>query len=349
MTFCQARSYVAAVQVTIIGAGAIGGITGAYMARNGVDVTLVEQADEHLAAIRLDGLHIDGIDTFTVKPNVSRPDELRGPLELVIVAVKTQHTLTALDLIEPHLTPNSTVMPLQNGISALWIAERIGQDRTLASSITTNNFYTSPGHLTYNRKGVVHVGESDGRVTPRVEEVVRLLSYAYDAETSDNVWGYIWAKMVAGSMTFTTALVDAPMGEVLLKSDRHKRMFARIGSETAAVAKQRNVRMEPGDDLDPNGLLPGKSEEAMVREVERFAQHAMNVYSGVWRDIAVRKRRTEAETLIGPVIDEGERLGLELPLNRTMKRLLAEVEDGERPQAWENLDELLAIADSARV
>jgi 2-dehydropantoate 2-reductase len=79
--------------------------------------------------------------------------------------------------------------------------------------------------------------------------------------------------------------------------------------------------------------------------VERFAEHAMNVYSGVWRDIKVRKRRTEADTLIGPVIDEGERQGVQMPLNRAMRRLLAEVEDGQRPQAWENLDELLTLSE----
>jgi 2-dehydropantoate 2-reductase len=237
------------------------------------------------------------------------------------------------------------VVPLQNGISALWIVDRIGPDRTVPSSITTNNFYTSPGHLTYNRKGVVHVGESDGRVTPRIEAIVRLLSHAYDAEASANVWGYIWSKMVAGSMTFTTALVDAPMGEILTKSDGHKRMFAQIGSETAAVAHARKVRLEPGDDLDPNGLLPGSSEATMLKEVDRFAEHAMNVYSGVWRDIAVRKRRTEGDTLIGPVIEEGARQGVAMPLNSAMKRLLSEVEDGKRPQAWENLDELIALAE----
>ena len=333
------------MRVTIIGAGAIGGVTGAYMARGGVDVTLVDQVDEHVDAIRRDGLHVDGLDTFRVQVPALRPTELRGPLELVIVAVKTQHTASALDLIEPYLTPQSVVMPLQNGISALWIADRVGQERTVPTSITTNNFYTHPGHVTYNRKGTVHVGESDGRLTPRVEEIVKLLSYPYEAHTSENVWGWIWSKMVAGSITFTTALVDAPMGTILTKSDRHKRMFARMGSETAAVAQARGVLLEPGADLDANGLLPGSSEATMLNEIDRFAQHAMNVYSGVWRDIAVRKRRTEADTLIGPVIEEGARLGLPMPLNRAMKQLLTEVEEGQRAQAWRNIDELIAIAE----
>jgi 2-dehydropantoate 2-reductase len=337
------------VRITIIGAGAIGGITGAYLARAGENVTLVDQAQDHVEAIQRDGLQLQGVDNFTVRLPIMLPSQLSGPLDLVIVAVKTQHTASAIDLIEPHLTPDSIVMPLQNGISGLWIAERVGQQHTVLSSITTNNFYTSPGHLTYNRKGIVHVGESDGRITPRVESIVKVLSHAYEAHASDNVYGWIWSKMVSGSLTFTTALVDAPMGIILTKSDRHRRMFARIGSETAAVAQARGVRLEPGDDIVPSNLLPGGDDATMLKEVDHFAHHAMNVYSGVWRDIAVRKRRTEADTLIGPVIEEGDRLGVPMPLNRAMKRLLAEVEDGVRPQAWENLDELIAIAEPESV
>jgi 2-dehydropantoate 2-reductase len=333
------------VRITIIGAGAIGGVTGAYMARAGADVTLVDQAEEHVDAIRRDGLHIEGIDNFTVHLPALLPSEVRGPLDLAIIAVKTQHTASALDLIQPHLTADSVVMPLQNGISGIWIAERVGQARTVLTSITTNNFSTRPGHLTYNQKGSVYVGESDGHKTSRVDSIVKLLRHAYDARASENVWGWIWSKMVAGSITFTTALVDAPMGAVLTKSDRHRRMFARIGSETAAVARAGGVRLEPGADMQPSNLLPGTDEATMLGEIDRYAQHFMNVYSGVWRDIAVHRRRTEAETLIGPVIDEGARLGLPMPLNRAMKQLLAEVEHAQRPQAWANLDELIALAE----
>jgi 2-dehydropantoate 2-reductase len=333
------------VKVTIIGAGAIGGVTGAYMARDGVEVTLVDQADDHVDAIRRDGLRIEGLDDFTIDIPVLRPSELRGPLEMVIVAVKTQHTAAALDAIEPHLKAASVVMPLQNGLSADWIAERVGAERTVPTSITTNQFYISPGKLRYNVRGVVHVGESDGRITPRVEQIVELLAHAYDAHPTDNVWGWIWSKMVAGSITFTTALVDAPMGTILTASDRHRRMFGRIAAETGAVARARGVRLEPTDDIDPNAMLPGADDAMLMREVDRYAARCMDVYSGVWRDIAVRKRRTEADTLIGPLIDEGARLSVPMPLNRAMRRLLKEVEDGQRGQSWNHIDELIAISE----
>jgi 2-dehydropantoate 2-reductase len=271
------------VRITIIGAGAIGGITGAYMARAGADVTLVDQAEEHVNAIRRDGLHIDGINNFTVHLPVLLPSELRGPLDLAIIAVKTQHTAPAIDLVQPHLTPDSIVMPLQNGISGVWISEALGQARTVLSSITTNNFFTSPGHLTYNQKGTVHVGEWAGSMTPRVESIVALLRHAYDAHASDNVWGWIWSKMVAGSITFTTALVDAPMGPVLTKSDRHRRMFGAATRETGVV------RAGVGGQCAGHSRWGGGEQRRSVRRRYRIVRAGRHAGGSVWAHAPARR------------------------------------------------------------
>jgi 2-dehydropantoate 2-reductase len=335
------------MRVTIVGAGAMGGVTGAFLARAGVDLTLVDNVEQHVKAVQQDGLRMDGLEEFTVRVPAITPSELRGPLELVIIAVKTQHTGDALDEVAPHLGPDSVVMPLQNGLSALWIAERVGGERTVPTSITTHQFYMGPGHVRYLNRGVVHVGENEGRVTPRVEEIVKLLSHAYETHATDNVWGWIWAKMIAASVFFTTALVDAPMGPILTASDRHRRMFVRIAGETTALAHAHGVRVQPSVDLNADLMLPRTDAEwhAALAEIDRMADGAGDVYTGVWRDIAVRKRRTEADSIVGPLLQEGEKAGLAMPLNRTMKRLINEIEDGQRTQSWENLEELLQVAE----
>jgi 2-dehydropantoate 2-reductase len=337
------------MRVTMIGAGAMGGVTGAFMARAGEDVTLVDTVVEHVRAIRKDGLRMDGLQEFTVRVPAITPDELRGLLELVFIAVKTQHTGAALDEIVPHLGPDSIVVPLQNGLSALWIAGRVGKERVVPTSITTHQFYMGPGHVRYLNPGVVHVGEFDGRVTPRVEAIARLLSHAYAAHATDNIWGWIWGKMIAGSVIFATALVDASMGQAITASGRHRRMFVRIGGESTAVARALGVRVEPAADLDPGLLLPRTEAEwqAALDMMDRYAQLCMDVYSGVWRDIAVRKRRTEADTLIAPLIEQGEKVGLAMPLHRALRRILNEIEDGRRAQSWENLDELIEMAETS--
>jgi 2-dehydropantoate 2-reductase len=335
------------MQVTIIGAGAMGGVTGAFLARAGEAVTLVDVVEEHVRAIQKDGLRMDGLEEFTVPVRAITPDRLEGPLQMVIIAVKTQHTQEAIGKVLPYLDRDSYVVPLQNGISAVWIGEQVGEDRVLPTSIATHQFYMGPGHIRYLNRGEVHVGEWDGRITPRVEEVVRLLSYAYEAHATENIWGWIWGKTISGSIVFTTALVDSTMGPAISKSRRHQRMFVRIAGEAAAIAKAKGIRIEPVSGIDPD-LLPPRTEAELEAAVEMMSSYAdlwWDVHSGVWRDIAVRKRRTEGQTLIAPLIKEGEAAGLDMSLHRAMKQILNEIENGSRPQAWRNLDELIEISE----
>jgi 2-dehydropantoate 2-reductase len=94
-------------------------------------------------------------------------------------------------------------------------------------------------------------------------------------------------------------------------------------------------------------MLPRTDAEwgTALAELDRMAERFRDVYTGIWRDIAVRRRPTEADSSIGPLIEEGEKVGLAMPLNRTMKRLLNEIEDGRRTQSWENLEELVQVAE----
>jgi 2-dehydropantoate 2-reductase len=334
------------MDVTIIGAGAIGGVTGAFMARAGENVTLVDSVAEHVQAIQKNGLRVDGLEEFTVSVRAITPDQLAIPLSMVIVAVKTQHTQDAVNQILPHLDPQSYVVPIQNGLTALWIGAQVGEDRVLPTSIATHQFYMGPGHVRYLNRGVVHVGEWDGRPSQRVEDTVRLLSYAYEAHATSNIWGWIWGKTISGSIVFATALVDATMGPIISKSEQHLKLFVQLAGETAAVARAKGVTVEPVSGIDPELLLPGTEAEwaAALKMMAAYAEMWWEVHSGVWRDIAVRKRRTEGETLIQPLIEEGEKVGVDMSLHRAMKRILNEIEDGVRPQAWENLDELIAIS-----
>lgn len=334
------------MHVTIIGAGAMGGVTGAFMARAGEDITLVDSAVEHINAIQKYGLHLDGLEEFTVPVRAITPDKLEGPLRMVILAVKTHNTPEAVGEILPYLDSNSYVVPLQNGYSALWIGEQIGEDRVVPTSIATHQFYMGPGHVRYLNRGVVHVGEWDGRLTKRVEETVRLLSHAYEVHPTDNIWGWIWGKMVSSSIVFTTALVDATMGPPITKSDRHRRLFVQIAGEAATVALAKGVTIEPVAGINPDLLLPKTEAEwtAALKMMDDYAELWWDVHSGVWHDIVIRKRRTEEGTLITPLIEEGEKAGLDMSLHRALKRILNEIEDGSRSQAWENLEELVEIS-----
>jgi 2-dehydropantoate 2-reductase len=109
----------------IWGAGAIGGTLGAYLARAGHDVTLVDTAPEHVAAVNRSGLTISGpIAAFTTPPLAAfTPDTLRGTWDTIILATKAHHTETAARALAPHLTRAGCVVSAQNGLNELAIAE----------------------------------------------------------------------------------------------------------------------------------------------------------------------------------------------------------------------------------
>ena len=97
------------MQLTIVGAGAIGGVTGAYLIQAGHDVTFVDLDEEHVRAINERGLTIEGIrGEFTVPVRAIHPRDLAGPLDAVIVAVKAMHTEAAARQMLPYLRRTAT-------------------------------------------------------------------------------------------------------------------------------------------------------------------------------------------------------------------------------------------------
>ena len=100
----------------IYGAGAIGGLIGAHLARSGEDVTLIARG-AHLAAMREKGLKVTGHGgDFTVKPRVTEDPAEAGPQDFVIVALKAHQVSAIADRMKPLLGPNTAVVMAVNGL-----------------------------------------------------------------------------------------------------------------------------------------------------------------------------------------------------------------------------------------
>src|SRR2546423_4666988 len=108
----------------IWGAGAIGGTLGAYLARAGADVTMVDTVVEHVEAIVRDGLRVTGpIDEFTVHAPAFTPQALSGAWDEIILATKAHHTEAAVRALLPHLTAGGYVLAAPHRLNELAIAE----------------------------------------------------------------------------------------------------------------------------------------------------------------------------------------------------------------------------------
>ena len=106
------------MRLLVWGAGAIGGTLGAYLARAGNDVTLVDVVDEHVAAIDTNGISITGpIATFAQSAAAFTPESLEGVWDVVIPATKAHHTGAATHALLPHLAATGCVVSAQNGLN----------------------------------------------------------------------------------------------------------------------------------------------------------------------------------------------------------------------------------------
>ncbi|HUZ03029.1 MAG TPA: 2-dehydropantoate 2-reductase [Thermomicrobiaceae bacterium] len=334
----------------VVGAGAIGGITGAFLARDGEDVTFVDVVPEHVAAINADGLFVDGAaGELRVRAPACSPADLAGPLDVVLLAVKSAHTMQALAGVEPHLGPDSLVVSLQNGLNPDRIAARIGAARTAGAFINFAADYIAPGHIRYGGAGDYYLGRLDGPVDARLRAIAERFGRFMPAYLTDNIMGYLWSKECYGSLLIGTALVDAPVQDVVSVPENREVLTAAV-VEAVRLADDLAVRLEPFEPFDPAlfrpPLDPAALDAGYARIAERF-RGRVKQHTGIWRDLRIRRRKTEVEWLAGELVRRGAERGVALPVNARMVAMIAEIERGERPMAWENLRELRAAAGAA--
>lgn len=337
------------MNITVWGAGAIGGITGGALTRAGHDALLVDSHEGHVAALKRDGLSVeDARGNWHVPVRSALPPEVRGPLGLVLLAVKSQATPSALDQIVPYLTDASVVVSIQNGLNEELIAARIGAARTVGCLVNWAADWIAPGRIQFGGSGSFALGELDGRITPRVRELGDLLAVVQPTTVTENIWGCLWAKTCLAALLFATALTDETVYDVVERPFPTQRMLVLLVAEAMAVAEAAGVRLVAFDEYEPALYRKGAAgnraaiEEAMAH-ISRFYRRHTKVKTGVWRDLVVRKRKTEVDSQLGIVAAKGRRLGIATPLVDRVAAMIHDLEDGRRTMGWENLDELVAL------
>ncbi len=319
--------------VVIWGAGAIGGCIGAFLRRAGGDVVFVDVVPEHVAAIRAGGLAVEGpVAQFTTGGPAFVPQDFVGRHPLIILAVKAHHTEAATRALAPHLAPDGAVVSCQNGLNELVIADIVGRDRTIGAFVNFYADYLEPGRLHYAKRGAVVVGELDGAVTPRITALHALLQvFEPEALLSDNIFGFLWGKAGYGAILKASALTDDTMAD-FIDDPARRRMIIALVQEILAVARAEGVTPQGFDGFDPQAFLAndGPAMAASLAALGAMNRVAAKPRSGIWRDLAVRKRPTDVAAQLAPVRAAAQRHGLGTPLADRLVGLITDIENGQR-------------------
>jgi 2-dehydropantoate 2-reductase len=302
------------MKIAVIGAGAMGSLFGALLAEGGHKVWLCDIWQDHINALKQNGLKIEREgETRTVRLNAASDPRQIGESELVLIFVKSTQTQSAAQSAALLADRNGWVMTLQNGMgNAEIIAEHTPSNRVLAGTTSHGATMLRAGSIRHAGAGPTTVGMWAGGA--KEFQIARQIADQFtqagiETAAVEAVRPVIWDKLLVNvGINAITALTGIKNGQILdLESTRE---ISRVAvEEAAAVAQAQGIEIRK----DP------------VAHVFQVAAATAANRSSMGQDVDHR-RPSEIKAINGFVVREAGRMGLTAPVNQTLSALVETME-----------------------
>jgi 2-dehydropantoate 2-reductase len=285
------------LRIAVFGTGGVGAYFGARLAEVGNDVAFIARG-EHLAAIRERGLRVDSVlGDMHVSPAVASDSAADiGPVDVVLLGVKTWQVVGVADSLRPLLGPDTLIVPLQNGVeTADLLAAELGARHVVGGVCGGFCFIVGPGHIKHIG-GVTFIkfGELDRTRSARVEQLRAEFAKAnVDVEVPDDIRVALWAKlMLVVPFGSIGAVSRAPIG-VIVKVPETRAILIAGMREIEAVAAAHGVRLAPGTLERTLALLDGSTPSgtsSMQRDIGAGKPSELEAWTGAVVRLGAAKR-----------------------------------------------------------
>ncbi len=308
---------------------------------------MVDIVPEHVAACATVGLSIEGpVEAFTQVVPCVTPEQVTGTYSRIVLAVKAQATEGALAALAPHLAKDGFVLSAQNGLNERVIAQHVGADRTMGAFVNYGADWIGPGRILFGNRGAVVVGEIDGSLRDRTRDMHELLQvFEPNAVLTEDIWAYLWGKLGYGAMLFATALTPDSMTANFADPARGPALMG-LAREVMRTAIAEGVAPKPFNGFEPSAFMPDAGDAAALQslaDLADFNSKTAKTHTGIYRDLAVRKRKTEVDPQVGTVAEIAAGHGIDTPLLRRLVELIHDIEDGRREMSQDTFHELTKV------
>lgn len=303
------------MKIAVLGAGALGCAIGGALAQAGNSVVLINRNAAHVEAINTHGLRMrTPAGEQTVRTVAATSADGLGPVDLVIVLVKSFHTETAMSAATALVGPETTVLSLQNGLGHEDVlAQIVGREHVLAGKTYVGGVLLAPGQIISGTEGKeTLIGELDGRISERAQHIAATFNAAGLTTTvSDNILGTMWDKLLinvsTGAVSGITRLPYGPLYEI---PEIEATAVAAV-QEAMDVAAASGVRLSFTDPREAwrkaSAGLPADFKTSMLQSLEKGSI-------------------TEIDFINGAVVRWGQRCGVPTPVNATLLACIKGVE-----------------------
>jgi 2-dehydropantoate 2-reductase len=324
-------------RILIEGIGGIGGIIAAKMIRAGHSPVLVTHNLEITEAIDRGGLDLTTSKeqfivparAFTSLADVPRDDGF----DAAYLLMKANGVVEAARQSLAVLKPDGYVVTFQNGIVEDAVGEVVGPERVVGAVVGWGGEMRAPGIYQKTSPGKTFVGELDGGLSQRVMDLALNLKDSAEVVVQQNIRGTLWSKLAVNSMITTTgALTGQRLGE-MLRDRRTREIFLSIYRQVIDTARALGISLERVAAAPEAFYLPRGA-----HWWTRWMKHAlMRLVGFKYRQIKAsslqsleRGRKTEIDYLNGYVVRKAKEVGVEVPVNQAVVRMVKEIEEGKR-------------------
>ena len=234
-------------RILVVGAGAVGGITAAILAREKYDIWLVTKYPDLAEKISNEGIDVRGFcgDFCMIIPAVAQPAELTGKFDYVFMATKADAIVKAAREILPFIHDKSRVVSMQNGICEEALASIVGRMRTIGCVVGWGGTMVAPGVLEMTSDGEFVIGNWDREQDQKLEEVAGILRQILPCETSPEIISHLYSKLIINSCISTLGAISGLYLGDMLARRYIRNIFIEIIREAIAVADAMELRVKP--------------------------------------------------------------------------------------------------------
>lgn len=294
-------------KIAVLGAGAMGSLFGGLLAEGGLEVTLIDLWQDHIDAIKHNGLKIsgEGGDRFVKLAASTDPTEI-GEVDVVLVQTKARSTEEAVRGARSLFSGDTVAISFQNGLgNEDVIAAIVGRDRVLGGVTAQGSALLEPGIIRNAGNLPSQIGELQGGFSDRVERIAEVFTAAgLETVASEDIMKDIWKKLLANiGINAMSALCNFRVGEIFDVPETKETILEAV-DEATLVARAAGVDIDAEETKQLLFKITGKGGTGSNR-------------SGMLVDV-LNKRRTEIDFINGAVVTLGRKHGIPTPVNKTL-------------------------------
>ena len=330
------------MRIAIYGAGSLGTILGAYIARKGEKIELINRNKAHVEALQTKGATITGTVNFNQAVTAYTPSEMSGKYDIFFLMTKQQHNVEVVNMLKDYMASDGVLVTFQNGFPEVQIASILGEERVMGCTVAWGATLQSPGvcELTSEPDALsFSLGTISNNRSKHFEKVKEVLEMMGTVDVEENFLGTRWSKLlINAAFSGMSAVLGCTFGEAAGPRESRRIVQALI-KECIDVCKLGNIRIEPVQGKDIVKLLdynnPFKRAFSFFIIPIAIRKHA-KLKASMLQDLE-KGKLTEVDAINGAVSEYGRKVGCPTPMNNRVVEIIHQIEQGKLQPCVENL------------